>query len=89
MTNSLLESKIKDQGMAHFFKLQNSSRDMKHIDIFIELTNLQKTMTEKNIIIDRLKTQLKESQLDTQRLKSKQTSSPVARSPNRTLNEEL
>ena len=59
VTNSLLEAKMKEQGLGYLFTMKNTSRDMKNIDIFIELTNLQKNITEKNIIADRLKNQIK------------------------------
>ena len=55
VTNSLLESKMKENGLGYIFTAKNTSRDMKNIDIFVELTTLQKTLTEKTIIIDRLK----------------------------------
>lgn len=43
--------------------MKNSSRDLKNIDIFVEMTSMQKSMLEKNIIIDRLKSQIREEQL--------------------------
>jgi hypothetical protein len=64
VTNSLLESKMKEQGLGYLFSMKNSSRDMKNIDIFLELTNLQKNIVEKNIVNDRLKNQIKELQLE-------------------------
>lgn len=50
---------MKEQGLGYLFTMKNTSRDLKNIDIFIELTNLQKNATEKNIIVDRLKNQIK------------------------------
>lgn len=50
---------MKEKGLGYVFAMKNSSRDLKNVDIFIELTNLQKGITEKNIIIDRLKNQIK------------------------------
>lgn len=50
---------MKEQGLGYLLSMKNSSRDLKNIDIFVELTNLQKSLTEKNIINDRLKSQLK------------------------------
>jgi len=71
--------------------MKNSSRDMKNVDIFVELTNMQKILLEKNIVIDRLKYQLKEQQLEHEKTKLKNSPSPprnnYARSPNRTLND--
>jgi hypothetical protein len=55
---------MKEQGLGYLFSMKNSSRDMKNIDIFLELTNLQKNIVEKNIVNDRLKNQIKELQLE-------------------------
>lgn len=59
VTTTLLESKLKDNGLEYFLNLKNSSRDLKNIDIFIEMNSLQKTLTEKMIIIDRQKNEFK------------------------------
>jgi hypothetical protein len=77
-----------ENSLGYLLALKNSSRDMKNVDIFVELTTLQKTLLEKNIVIDRLKSQLKEQQLEHEKLKIKgnQNSPPYTRSPNRTLN---
>lgn len=78
-----------ENSLGYILSLKNSSRDMKNVDIFVELTTMQKALLEKNIVIDRLRSQLKEQQLEHEKLKLKgnQGSSPYTRSPNRTLNE--
>ena len=60
---------------------------MKNIDVFIEMTTLQKSLNEKSIYIDRLKDQLKEMNLNLESLKLKKGGSPILRSPNKTLND--
>ena len=60
---------------------------MKNIDIYVELTNTRKLLNQKNIIIDRLKDQIKESNIQIEKLKMKKGGSPVVISPNRTLND--
>lgn len=74
ITNSLLESKLKESGLQFFFNLKNSSRDLKNIDIFIQMNVLQKTLTEKNILLERQKSQITEMQVEIERLRSKKAS---------------
>jgi septal ring factor EnvC (AmiA/AmiB activator) len=50
------------------------------------MSTLQKTLTEKLILIDRQKNQLKEAQVEIERVKQRK---PVEQSPTRALNEEL
>ena len=45
--------------MEYLIMAKNSSRDLKNIDIFVEMNMLHKQLTEKNIIIDRLQAQNK------------------------------
>ena len=47
--SELLEQRIKDAGLGKKLKLQNSSKEMTNVDIFIELNKLQKILAEKDI----------------------------------------
>jgi len=51
----------------------------------VEMNQLYKQLTEKNIIIDRFQTQIKENQLELSKAKQKKSSSPSPslKSPNR------
>jgi len=65
---------------------------MKNIDIFVEMSQLQKQLTEKNIIIERQKNQLREHQIEIDRIKVKKISSPPTAkhaSPNKEIMSEL
>ena len=75
--------------MEYLIMAKNSSRDLKNIDIFVEMNMLHKQLTEKNIIIDRLQAQNKQFQLEISKLKSKKQNSPVMRSPNISLNVQI
>lgn len=74
ISNQLLESKMKEKGFEFVLGLKNTSRDKKSIDIFVEMTALQRQLTEKNLMLERNRQRMSEMELEISQLRSRKGS---------------